>query len=240
MEAKHRRELEVQLPGVIKEQREFWAEGCGPGRGAHFVLSTFANFKQVLQPQAFKVMSEWDEEGSIVLSSPDKYGVGKTHLAAALVNKLLETKVAAVIGQQGHIYRLECPVYFIGEVDLLARIRATFNRRKDDENGGETEAEVFEQLNGVGLLIIDDVGKTRSRDPAFLQGVYYRLVDHRYTYESPLILLTNLTLAELEEHIGGACADRLREMCDGRLVIMKGQSYRIPPKKEPLNAPLPQ
>jgi len=42
-----------------------------------------------------------------------------------------------------------------------------------------------------------------------------------------LILTMNLTLQELEDHIGGAPADRLREMC-GRsgFITMKGESYR--------------
>ena len=201
--------------------------------GARFVGKTFANFKQALQSRAFKVMSTWDGETSIVLSSPDKYGLGKTHLAAALVNKLLATETAVMLTTAGRYLRCSCPVYFTGEVDLLARIRATFNHQED----GETEAEVYRQLSTVDLLIIDDVGKLQPRDPAFLQGVYYRLIDNRYRSEQPIILLTNLSLAELERHIGGACADRLREMAGKHFVLMQGMSYRLPVRKETHDAP---
>ncbi|GAJ02756.1 unnamed protein product, partial [marine sediment metagenome] len=36
-----------------------------------------------------------------------------------------------------------------------------------------------------------------------------------------------LDYPELEELIGGACADRLREMCGKNILKMSGKSYRV-------------
>lgn len=43
---------------------------------------------------------------------------------------------------------------------------------------------------------------------------------------TPIILTTDLSLSELEAHIGGACMDRLREMCGVNIVKMAGLSYK--------------
>jgi len=105
---------------------------------------------------------------------------------------------------------------------LLLRSRETYN------NNGETENAIYKELDDVPLLVIDDVGKKQHRDYNFVMGVYYRVIDARYTSQRPIILTTNLDFKELEEHVGGASADRIREMADGNIVKMTGQSYRKP------------
>jgi DNA replication protein DnaC len=42
----------------------------------------------------------------------------------------------------------------------------------------------------------------------------------------PIIITTNLDVVRIEEHIGGACADRLVQMCGKNFVRMTGKSYR--------------
>jgi len=117
-----------------------------------------------------------------------------------------------------------CPVHLTTEQKLLNRIRQTYNQRDEE---GETEEDVFSALERFHLLIIDDVGKVRPRDYSFLQGVYFRIIDDRYTEEDNIILTTNLDLAELETHIGGASSDRLREMAGKQgFIKMTGKSER--------------
>ena len=78
------------------------------------------------------------------------------------------------------------------------------------------------------VLILDDVGKTKPRDISFLQGVYFRIIDERYAGNKPIVLTTNLSLADLEAHIGGSCADRLNEMCGTENIVqMRGKTYRV-------------
>jgi len=229
VEAERLVKMQAELPEQQKLQREAWIEQCGPGLQVRFIGKTFANFNKSLQPKAWEAMSKWEsveESGSILLLSPDLYGVGKTHLASALVNHLLESTESVRLTKNGLFRARTCPVYFTGEVALLSRIRSTFNRRGEDS---ESEEDFYTLMAGMELLIIDDVGKVRPRDPAFLQSVYYRIIDERYGFELPIILLSNLSLAELENHIGGACADRLREMCGKNIFTMKGRSQRLPP-----------
>ena len=228
------------LPRVQAEQKEKWEEQCN--LPTLFIGKTFANFDRKLQPKAFDVMKKYDGE-SIVLLSPDLYGVGKTHLLAALINNLIETGETAKVTRDGYsIRKYRCPVYFTAENTLLSRIRQTFNRsnqRNDDEFYEETEEDVYHGLEKFALLVIDDVGKVRPRDYSFLQSVYFRIIDSRYSNEMPIILTTNLGFTELENHIGGAGSDRLREMCGENFVKMTGKSYRQrESQKPPVNTAL--
>lgn len=220
-------EAQKELPGIIEQQRELWAEGCGVP--LKFIDKRLDNFERKYQGKAFEVIAKyaWGEDNakSIVLLSPEWYGAGKTHLVSGLVHKIINTAMAVSISRDGFIKKYQCPVFFTTETDLLARIRATYNRQSGDD--GEREEDIYQKLERYQLLIIDDVGKVKPRDYAFLQQVYYRLIDGRYTKEQPIILTTNLTPGDLEAHIGGSCADRLREMAGINFVVMKGTSYRL-------------
>lgn len=225
--AKQRKvELEKELAKIIVEDVDWWEDSHIP---AYFFDKTFATFDRKIQPKAFDVVKNlhWQisedltQGQSLVLLSPALYGVGKTHLVCALVNEIIETEDKAVICGE-RIVKHRCPVYFTTENELLRRIRTTY----DHKDGGETEEGIYRQLSHVDLLIIDDVGKVRPKDLSFLQGVYFNIIDQRYSDSQPIILTTNLDYDQLEEHIGGACADRLREMAGKNFIKMTGTSYR--------------
>ena len=215
------RQLE-ELEKIKLVQREKWYGQVGIT--GILCGKTFDNFDSTLQQTAYDAVKGWAET-SMVLLSPGVYGIGKTHLACALANHLISTKETAYIRSTGSISRPVCPCTFITERQLLSRIRQTYNRTEFEDQ--ETEQQVYRALAKSPLLIIDDVGKVRPRDYSFLQGVYFDIVDERWVNEQQIILTTNLSLKELEEHIGGASADRLREMCSkAGFVVMKGQSHR--------------
>jgi len=196
-----------------------------------FYDKTFENFESKLQPKALQSVKnlqwQWGEDAdlppkSMVLLSPGVYGVGKTHLVSALFNHIIATEEKAYLDKYLHINRRFCPVYFTSENELLRRIRNTYNQEHS-----ETEEDIYKFLISITLLAIDDVGKVRPRDLNFLQGVYFNIIDQRYNDSLPVILTTNLDLSGLEAHIGGACADRLREMCGKNgFIKMSGESYR--------------
>jgi DNA replication protein DnaC len=222
-EAEAKAEALKELEEARENQRDHWFEECNIP--TLFVDKTFENFERKLQPKAVDVLKGYLGK-SIVLLSPDIYGVGKTHLVAALANHILNSEEPAYFRHNSlRIVRRSCPVYFITEAQLLARIRATYRRHESDIEG-ETEESIYRKLEGYDLLILDDVGKIHPRDFSFLQGVYYQVLDSRYVNEQPVILTTNLGYNELEAHIGGASADRLREMCGDNFVVMRGKSYR--------------
>jgi len=212
-----------ELAEAKEEVRESWYDECNIP--AMFVDKTFDNFNRKLQSKAFDIMKGYSGR-SIVLLSPNVYGVGKTHLVCALANHILSTKETARLRRDSYsVIRCKCPVYFTTETQLLSQIRNTYNRRPEQE--GEIEEDIYRQLDRYPLLIIDDIGKVHPRDYSFLQGVYYRIIDWRYVNEEPIILTTNLNYDELETHIGGACADRLHEMAGDNFVKMGGKSYRL-------------
>jgi len=217
-----------ELKQAKEYQRDEWFEMCN--LPLKFVGKTFDNFQHNLQPKAYaaaKRLAEeyckWDGDQplrSLMLLSPDTYGVGKTHLVAALINHILEMVEPAYL-RHLTVVRRRLPIYFITEPELLSRIRSTFSHTE-----GETDEDIYRELINYDILVLDDIGKMRPRDPSFLQGVYFRVIDGRYAREHAVMLTTNLHYSELEEHIGGACSDRLREMCGENFISMRGTSYR--------------
>lgn len=223
---------EEKLTLALSEGRSEWYESSGVTMG----LKTFDNFNRSLQLKAFETVKnlawhprdpEAPKPNSLVLLSPNLYGVGKSHLACALANFIIETEQPAWI-REGSFHnfsvlrRVKPPVRMFQEIALLRRIRATFN-----EGATETEEQIYSLLNEDGLLIIDDVGKLKPRDTSFLQGVWYNIIDSRYMAGQSVLITTNLNATELENHIGGAVADRLREMCGKKgFIVMSGTSYR--------------
>jgi DNA replication protein DnaC len=213
----HAQELEM----VKGQRRQEWLAALNQELGEKFHESTFGNFDKAKQPAAFKVMQSWDGQSLVLASPPGIYGVGKTHLCAALAHKLVDSLDSAV-SIHGSVVRLPRPVLFTSEPMLMDRIRATFH-----DDSAECDEAIYAQLENVRLLIIDDVGKRQPRDLNFTQQVWYRIIDGRYRKQKPVVLTTNLLPVDMEQHIGGAPADRLTEMVGPKgFIAMKGESYR--------------
>lgn len=216
-EQEHQRELAEKST----LRRNEWRAALKIEIGAEFEHKTFESFNPKLQHRAYKAIHAWNGN-SIILLSPGVYGVGKTHLVCALARRMTETFDAAV-SVQGYVTSLPRPVMFTTEQLLLERIRATFH-----EEPLEYTEQVYQELENIRLLIVDDVAKqSKPRDGSFVESVWYRIIDSRYRYRRPLILTGNLTPDELEQHVGGAAADRLADMC-GRngIIVMSGESQR--------------
>lgn len=228
-------EAQVRLAEASTARAKTWVTECNCP--PQLLAKTFDGFDKKRQPAAHKLMSswEWKADKGVVLWS-DGYGVGKTHLCGALVGKILQTEKAARLVRDFYVQEFRCPVYFTTEPQLMDRIRATFSGKPESNqewnprgsSGQATDEDIYRELSMVKVLVVDDVGKVRPRDPSFLQGVYYRIIDGRYTAGLPIVITTNLSLAELEAHVGGASADRLSEMCGRNFVKMSGESYRRP------------
>ena len=101
---------------------------------------------------------------------------GKTHLALAIVNALLE---------RGE------PAYFENVPVLLDELRGGY----DDGRFWQS----FDRAKNAPVLVLDDLGAVSvgtSRDaasPSWAQDKLYQIVDHRVRYELPTICTTNLT-----------------------------------------------
>lgn len=125
----------------------------------------------------------------IVLTGP--VGCGKTFLAAAIANCLLED------GKE---------VLFIVVPDLLDQIRATF-----DSDYEFSEHDLINTARGVGILILDDLGAHNYTD--WTRNKLYSIINYRLNNRLPTVITTNLDLAELEEYVGERTASRILQMC---------------------------
>lgn len=193
------------LPEMFRGKR---LDNFVPAAGVDQALTAVSNFN-------------WRGEQSLIMAGG--YGLGKSHLLAALVNKIAEEMEPVIWSEasQQPVYPM-LPVHYTTETELLRRLRATYG-----EGATETEDGVYRQLSRYRVLIVDDVGKMRARDLSWTQGVYFSLIDDRYARGQLMVLTTNLEWAELEAHIGGACADRLRGMCGkSGLITLTGDSKR--------------
>lgn len=140
-------------------------------------------------------------------------GTGKTHLAAAIANQLMQEGTAVIC---------------MTMIDLLDRIKRTY-----EQNDGESsEGDLLNTYKTVPLLIIDDMGKEPATEWAVSK--IYAIINARYEAYLPTIITTNYTDSELVRRLtpketgdsmtADATIDRLREMCAA--IVTTGASWR--------------
>jgi len=146
-------------------------------------------------------------------------GVGKTHLAVAIAQNLLERGFACRFAD----YRA-----------LLKQIQASY-----DPANPATEQGIVAPLLSAEVLVLDDLGVGRSTEWA--QETLHYLLNHRYSHKLATILTTNLEDAEprtarmsdgseysapgtLAQALGERLRSRLYEMCV--FVAMHGRDFR--------------
>ncbi len=127
-------------------------------------------------------------------------GNGKTHLAAAVANTLLDRGV---------------PVMFCAVPALLDEWRATFA-----PNSGGTFDDHFEAIKSMEALVLDDLG-AESATP-WAQDKLYQLFDHRYVHRLPTVITTNVKWMDIPDRI----RSRLSDSEVGRVVVNAAPDYR--------------
>jgi DNA replication protein DnaC len=113
-------------------------------------------------------------------------GVGKTHLAVAVINERL---------------RLGQPALYVRVPDLLDHLRATYapeSRISYDER--------FEQFRSAPLLVMDDLGSQNTTPWA--QEKLFQLLVHRHDARLPTIITLD---TQIREHLKPAIASRLKD-----------------------------
>lgn len=194
------------------------------GISRRFLQRTFETFEQTAQNQrAYKAAKTYADnfEAKRPGANPDPgrnglfitgpKGIGKTHLAAAIANLIMNQGIAVIC---------------MTMIDLLDVIRKTF-----DPTTQTTSSSVLAIYKDVPLLIIDDIGKEPPTEWAV--STIYNIINGRYEAFMPTIVTTNYSDEQLIQRLtpprgdsitADATIDRLREMCAG--LLMTGSSWR--------------
>ena len=126
-------------------------------------------------------------------------GVGKTHLAVALMKEAIRRKGARAV--------------FFETRDLLKLVRDTYNNQVE-----ATELDVLRPVLEAELLVLDDIG-AEKKSP-WVEETLGLVVNTRYSERRVTVFTTNLSDSDNTEpnsvalQLGLRIRSRLKEMCD--------------------------
>lgn len=108
---------------------------------------------------------------------------------------------------------------FYNATELLADIRHDFDAT-DPYAKKHVADRILESRN---LLIIDDLGAEKPSE--WVAETLYRIINHRYENELPVVITSNLSLDQLAQRLGDRTASRLAELCN--VVELTGRDRRL-------------
>ncbi|MGE3856420.1 MAG: ATP-binding protein [Dehalococcoidia bacterium] len=135
-------------------------------------------------------------EGWLVLTGP--HGAGKTHIAAAIVNRVIE---------RGN------PAMFLTVADLLDHLRSSYGEDAEVEYD-----DLLEQVRNAPVLVLDDLDA--YADTPWAREKFFQVVSHRFNAALPTVFTTAKSPADADARI----AARLTDPALAQVVEVGGES----------------
>jgi DNA replication protein DnaC len=148
------------------------------------------------------------DKGLLLIGLP---GVGKTHLAVAILKEWIEK------GGTGLFYTT---------IDLMSVLRGTYS-----SNEGISESEVLQKVTQADMLVLDELGRERTSE--WRDEMLHLIVNARYSHRRATIFTSNYDIGTdstddtLQERIGLRVYSRLHEMCE--FIHVDAADYRERP-----------
>ena len=139
-----------------------------------------------------------DQENGLIITGDS--GIGKTHLAASISNKLIEKDKLVLMGRL---------------TSLLDMIKETFRDNSKSEN------ELIELFSNVDMVVIDDLGTEKISSWAL--DKLYTIIENRNENKLPIIITTKFDKEGLlhrfkqsnDKELSDAIIQKLYQMCYG-------------------------
>lgn len=138
-------------------------------------------------------------DGLMLLGSP---GTGKTHLAVATLNEIINTH--------------RCPGLYTTAARMFRRIKDTYGK------SGESESQAIEAFTNPAILVLDEIGVSFGSDAEL--NYLFDVMNERYEQCRPTIVVSNVQPNELGQWMGDRVVDRLREC--SKLMVFDWESAR--------------
>ncbi|HEX7773996.1 MAG TPA: ATP-binding protein [Pyrinomonadaceae bacterium] len=182
-----------------------------PPRYAKCSFNTFKSAPGTSQDNALllaqNLVNDFPVDRGLLFMGPA--GVGKTHLAVAIIRGLIDKGFPGIFCEFG---------------SLLKEIQDSYNPISKS-----SELKVLAPIYQTDVLVLDELGATIPTD--WVRDTMYQIINKRYNDQKLTIFTTNYSDARssdkeqvLEDRIGTRLRSRLYEMC--KKVVMDGGDYR--------------
>lgn len=169
-----------RLPDIVKQGKE----------SARWLAGAFVE----AMPSGYVRAGETDPRNWLYFHGAN--GVGKTGLAAAIVNALTD------MGQQSLYIRLQ---------DFIQAVQARYQRAKTtdgygDDFGNDTSEDVIAHAQTAPVLVVDEFDVRDREISADKLGIVEKVVRYRHGNRLPTVITTNLTPEAFEDRWGPTIA----------------------------------